>query len=176
MRVKGIVATLLAGAVASACTPADRQRTDSAGGTVGASVDSAARRDSMGMGGMGTMGATTMDSATTRALLQSGEWKVSEINMAAATDTNRATLLFGADGKLSGNTTCNTFSGTYTLTGNQITTSQVVATKRACADPKLTDQETKFMRVVQGANSWSIAPDSTLTLTAADGGTIRAKK
>ena len=50
------------------------------------------------------------------------------------------TLDFAADGSLSGNSGCNTYNGSYTVTGDQITIGPLASTRMACSQ-ELMDQE-----------------------------------
>jgi len=43
-------------------------------------------------------------------------------------------IQFSADGKATGNGSCNQFSGTYTQTGNQLSFGPIMSTKKACLE------------------------------------------
>ncbi|MEG8055390.1 META domain-containing protein [Sphingomonas sp. 22L2VL55-3] len=47
--------------------------------------------------------------------LQEGEWRVEDIRGTGVIDNSPATLLFGPDGRLSGNATCNRLIASYTV-------------------------------------------------------------
>ncbi len=67
------------------------------------------------------------------------------------------TLEFGADGALSGKGGCNTYSGTYKVTGDQIVVGPLISTKMACNSPAgVMDQETQYLSALQGAASYQI--------------------
>jgi heat shock protein HslJ len=60
-----------------------------------------------------------------------------------------------SDGRASGTTGCNEFSGTATIDGYGITFSPLVTTRRACEDPVM-KQEAAFLKALESARSWSI--------------------
>ena len=79
------------------------------------------------------------------------------------------TTEFGSDGTLSGNSGCNTYSGTYTVTGNQITIGPLASTRMACSDPAgIMEQETQFLAALQTAATYNIE-NATLELRTKDG-------
>jgi putative lipoprotein len=108
--------------------------------------------------------------------LQGGEWIVRAIGSAPASDSARATMRFGEDGRITGNTTCNSYSASYTTARLQITIMQVASTKRACVAERLMEQERRFLDLLQRATTWKIHGDSTLTLAAPTGEAITAKR
>lgn len=66
---------------------------------------------------------------------------------------------------VTGATGCNTFSGPYTLTGDALSFGALVATKVACTDPAMADQETRFLGALDTADRFEINGD-VLTLYA----------
>lgn len=68
-----------------------------------------------------------------------------------------------AGGRISGKAGCNSYSGDYTVSGANITVSQVGTTKMACSDGP-TAQEGAFLGALAAATGYSIAGDQ-LTLT-----------
>jgi len=46
------------------------------------------------------------------------------------------TLLFGADGMVSGSTGCNNYSASYTLEGDALTIGPAAVTRMMCAEPR----------------------------------------
>jgi heat shock protein HslJ len=67
------------------------------------------------------------------------------------------TLEFGTDGSLSGNSGCNSYSGTYKATGNQITVGPLISTKMACNSPSgVMDQEAQYLVALQSASNYQI--------------------
>jgi para-nitrobenzyl esterase len=63
-------------------------------------------------------------------------------------------LVFEAGGRLAGSDGCNRISGSYTLTGEAVTFSQVVATQMAC--PDTAEVERRVHAVLKGTSHWKI--------------------
>jgi heat shock protein HslJ len=77
-----------------------------------------------------------------------------------------ATALFEG-GKVSGNSGCNTYNGSYTLDGDKITISQLATTMMACGDVQMA-LEAAFTTAMGKVATWSITGD-TLELKTAEG-------
>jgi hypothetical protein len=80
----------------------------------------------------------------------------------------RPTLTFGTDGMVNGTTGCNSFSGTYTESGDQITFGPLASTRRACMDPAVTAQEQLIFSVLSGTVAFTRVGE-TLTISAPAG-------
>ena len=98
-------------------------------------------------------GNTTSSSAPT---LSGTSWTIVSINRFPTVATAQPTADFGADGKVSGNAGCNTYNGTYTVTGDNITVSPLISTRIACASADITTQEGAFLEALSRATHWSI--------------------
>lgn len=109
------------------------------------------------------------------ALLRGPEWVVEDLEGGAVVDRSRMTLRFGDDGRISGRASCNSYFGTYTLTGERLVVSRIGATKMACA-PALMTQESKFLDVLGNVHHFSLSPDGALILHTADGRTLTGKR
>ena len=103
------------------------------------------------------------------AALKGGVWIVEDINRTGIIDNSRLTLTFGEDGRVSGSTNCNGFSGTYTVDGAKLTLSALTMTRRACLAEALSNQEQKYTNALEGDLSWTITDDGALELTGAEG-------
>lgn len=77
-----------------------------------------------------------------------------------------ATMTF-ADGRVSGSTGCNSFSGAATVAGDKITFGDIAATRRAC-DGAVGSVEADVLRVLDGTATFRIEGDR-LILEAPDG-------
>lgn len=73
------------------------------------------------------------------------------------------TIVFGADGTVSGSAGCNTFSGTYTSDGATVTFGPLASTKMACAEPAMT-VEGAYLAALAGVTGFTIGADGNLTL------------
>ena len=77
----------------------------------------------------------------------------------------RPTISFSGDGTVSGNAGCNTFSGTYTVDGSNLTFGPLASTKIACEGAKGT-LETAFLGAIQATTTYEITDAGELKLTA----------
>jgi len=108
------------------------------------------------------------------ALLQAGEWTVDDLAGKAPVKDSKVTLTFGADGTLSGSSSCNRLATSYTLTGEGLSIKQGAGTMMACEQP-IMEQESAFLAMLSQVNAFSIADDGALLLKTADGKSIRAR-
>jgi len=82
------------------------------------------------------------------------------------------TASFGKDGTLSGNAGCNTYSGPYTVNGNQIKIGPLASTMMACSDPVgVMEQESQYLTAIQSAATYLIE-GNVLELRASDGALV----
>lgn len=109
------------------------------------------------------------------AALQAGEWRVEDIAGAGVIDNSHATLLFGAEGNLSGSASCNRLIATYTVEGNKLKISPAGTTMMACP-PALMNQERKLIDLLGTVTHFSIDQTGTLTLESASGEKIVARR
>jgi putative lipoprotein len=93
--------------------------------------------------------------------LEGSSWQAVTILGDAIVANTRPTLDFSTAGKVSGNGTCNDFSGPVTVTGNTLQFGALAATKKACADEAANAQEVKYLAALNDAESYTI-----------DGGTL----
>ncbi|MFN8623662.1 MAG: META domain-containing protein [Chloroflexota bacterium] len=114
--------------------------------------------------------AFTQTTAVDLATLQAAPWTLSELDGQTVAATAGITAAFAEDGSLTGSAGCNTFSGTYTLSGSSLTVGPLAATRKAC-EQAVMDDENLFLDLLQNATTWAIDGGS-LTITAADGGTL----
>ena len=83
-------------------------------------------------------------------------------------DGTAPTAIFGTDGTVSGNATCNQYFGPYTTTGDSIKIGPLGSTRMACADQAQSDQETAFLAALEASKTYAIS-GSTLELRDAQG-------
>jgi heat shock protein HslJ len=83
-----------------------------------------------------------------------GTWDV--VSYGAASNLTPAlpdldhSVIFGGDGKLSGNVGCNTFSGSYAIEGGKINFQPMVSTKLACVPDLVMKQEQAVLQILSG--------------------------
>jgi heat shock protein HslJ len=107
--------------------------------------------------------------------LAGGEWRVTEIAGQPIVANSKPTITF-EEGRVFGAGSCNRFMGGYTVSGDGLSLqmSQMASTMMACPEP-LMQQEGAFLGALGAVKSYSVA-GSTLTLTTADGKTIKATR
>jgi heat shock protein HslJ len=108
-------------------------------------------------------------------LLQGREGVVEDIAGKGIADRSRATLNFGPDGRVSGRSSCNNFTGQYKLTGEGLTVSNTAGTMMACP-PALMEQESAFLAVLRNVRRFEVRADGALILQTDGQGTIRARR
>lgn len=103
------------------------------------------------------------------------EWLVEDISGRGVIDDARTTIVFGSDGDVSGDTSCNRFFAKYTLNQNGISFQNPGVTKRACP-PAVMDQENRFLEVFNAVDRYRIDTDTgTLVLSTPAGAAITAR-
>jgi heat shock protein HslJ len=107
--------------------------------------------------------------------LQGTQWVVQDIGGTKVLDTPQVTLAFGSDGRVSGKSSCNSYTGQYALSGEGMTVSELTSTLMACDDPRM-EQEKKFLDVVRHASRFEIGADGALILHTADGRKLTARR
>lgn len=112
---------------------------------------------------------------TSPAALQAGEWTVEDIGDRGIVDNSHVTLLFGPDGRLSGNASCNRLIATYSVKGAALTISPGGLTMMACP-PALMEQERRFVDLLKDVRSFQIDGTGALLLETASGLKITARR
>ncbi len=125
--------------------------------------------------GTSTPPPATSSASAAPASLVGPEWAVVEIAQEPVVANSTVTITFGADGRVSGNSTCNGFSASYTNIGDSLRLGPTLGTLRACEDPAMMAQETRFLGLLAEVRAFSVT-DSGLVLRTADGRTITARR
>ena len=99
--------------------------------------------------------------------LEGKTWRLVAINGQPAVPNSQATVKFASD-KISGNSSVNSFGGTYRASGGTLTTSDLMSTLMASADPALNQQETTFATILQGESTYAVS-GSQLTISSPRG-------
>jgi heat shock protein HslJ len=108
-------------------------------------------------------------------LLQGREWAVVEIAGAPLVAGSKVTVAFAADGKLTGQASCNRFTGGYSLSGEGLSLSPGAVTRMACGEAVM-GQERTFLAALGKVNGFSLAADGSLQLRTFDGRSIVARR
>jgi heat shock protein HslJ len=66
---------------------------------------------------------------------------------------------FGGDGRIAGNTGCNSFNGPYEVNGDTIKIGPLASTKAACTSDELSKQEADYLNALQLATTFQVAGD-----------------
>lgn len=107
--------------------------------------------------------------------LHGTEWVVEDINGGGIIDRSRATLVFGADGRLKGRGSCNTYMARYAAADDTVTIAEVAGTMMACS-PALMQQESRFFEVLRDVRRYEFRADGALVLHTDDRRTILARR
>jgi heat shock protein HslJ len=98
--------------------------------------------------------------STDQRVLTGTDWRLASLGPAGAeTDViagTTVTLRFGEEGRASGSTGCNNYSGTYQVRGDNISFSRLVSTRRACLDQNANQQEQRFLSALEAANRFRL--------------------
>jgi heat shock protein HslJ len=127
-------------------------------GFAAAACTSAASPSAAGAGG----GASATAPLTNPDLVGT-EWVLGDLPGQVLADV-RPTISFSGDGTVSGNAGCNTFSGSYTVDGSNLTFGPLASTKMACEGAKGT-LETAFLGAIQATTTYEITDAGELKLT-----------
>jgi len=105
-----------------------------------------------------------------------GVWVIEQARTEPILDKRRARLVLGAEGRLSGHTSCNAMNGPYTLQGDKIQIGAIAITRMTCG-PLLLEQEDRILTALEIAAMARVRPDGLLELRDADGrGVLRATR
>ena len=91
-------------------------------------------------------------------------WIAEDIAGAGIIDNSRVTLVFQADGSVSGRASCNRYVGQAQLAGDKLTFAPLATTQMACA-PALMDQEARYLAVLGKAERVALDANGFLELT-----------
>ena len=105
-----------------------------------------------------------------------GAWVIEQARTEPLLDKRRARLVFGADGRLSGHTSCNAMNAPYTLSGNRLQVGAIATTRMACGE-LAREQEDRILTALELAATARVRPDGLLELRDAEGrGVLRATR
>lgn len=114
-----------------------------------------------------------------KALLQSREWQVTNLNgedvsvPAEAVADAETSIHFGDDGRLYGRAFCNSFNGSYQLQGDKLSASQLAGTMMMCSDAQMQHERT-MLDVLGHAQRIEWNANGGLVIFAKDGRTLTA--
>ncbi|MEN3973062.1 META domain-containing protein [Sphingomicrobium sp. XHP0235] len=115
------------------------------------------------------------DESASDTALAGSEWIVDDIAGQGLIEDTQATLSFGNDGRVSGDTSCNRYFAEYTVSETELRFQNAGVTKRACA-PAVMEQESRFLAIFNAVDSYRIDDRAhTLVLSTPTGATITAR-
>lgn len=100
-----------------------------------------------------------------------GPWLVEQARSAPLVVRGPARFIFGADGKFSGNATCNRVAASYTLAGNALKMSALAVTRMGCPN-SLLEQEDRVLSALERAAVARVPAHGYLELLDADGAVL----
>lgn len=95
-------------------------------------------------------------------------WIVTRIDGAAPLRDASLRADFSVDGRVNGDSGCNSFAGPYIQTSSKVQIGELLSTRRACADSDRQRQESRMLAILQGATSARLDRGQ-LSLRGADG-------
>lgn len=81
-----------------------------------------------------------------------GEWMIEKVEGRPMVDYTPARLSFGADGRVTGNASCNTLIGKFRQDGSSLSIAEVGTTRRMCAESQM-EQERRVLAALERVNS-----------------------
>jgi heat shock protein HslJ len=107
--------------------------------------------------------------------LTGATWRVTGVNngreaVVSVVPGTRLTAIFGADGRVTGDTGCNTYAGPYTLAGSSLSFGPLITTRRACVSDDANAQEQQFLAALAATSTFELFGDR-LTLRDPSGAT-----
>jgi heat shock protein HslJ len=97
---------------------------------------------------------TANTSASMPANLVGTEWRLEDLGGAGIIDNSQATIAFPDAGRVAGNSSCNRFTGTVTITGDTIKMGPLATTRMACMSEAISTQEAKYLKALEGATRY----------------------
>jgi heat shock protein HslJ len=90
--------------------------------------------------------------------LREREWRLASIEGFPSMPSGVAnpTIFFANDGRLRGNTGCNTAGAAYTTEGDRLTIDAMFTTKRACVNPDGGELERRYVEAVEATRRFRI--------------------
>lgn len=109
----------------------------------------------------------------TKDLLLGSQWHVVDVDGTQPPRDASVTLNFDTDGRIYGQGGCNRYFGSYNLTGEGISFSQMGLTRMACAEARM-DFEVKYVNTLGNVTQISFNEENELLLSTVQGEVIRA--
>ncbi|GAA0424312.1 hypothetical protein GCM10009133_36100 [Cocleimonas flava] len=102
-------------------------------------------------------------------------WEVNNINGTGVIANSKTNLTFAADGKISGLSGCNNYSGDYKIHNGKLSIGKLAVTKKAC-QPEVNGQEIQFLNAIASVDDFSFNSEGFLVLKGNNDKTITAQR
>ena len=99
------------------------------------------------------------------ASLAGTEWILQDLAGTPALPNVKATLALPEAGRAAGNASCNRFTGSAEISGDNVRFAMLASTRMACADNAVSSQETEYLKALAAAKRFGFK-DSTLLIYA----------
>lgn len=99
-------------------------------------------------------------------------WVAEDIGGKGIIDNSHLVLTLNA-GKASGKSGCNSYNGSYTLSGNQLSFGPMMSTRMACAAEAMMNQERDYLDLLSKVSGFERGEGGALILKTPNGKTIR---
>jgi heat shock protein HslJ len=83
------------------------------------------------------------------------EWVLIDLAGTPVLPGGKATLVFLGVGRVAGNASCNRFTGTMLITGDEINMGPLATTRMACTDEDISRQEDTYLKALGAATRYS---------------------
>ena len=107
--------------------------------------------------------------------LTGSDWMIARLDGEPLLQTTRATIRFDGSGKITGNASCNAFTGSFKLSAGRLVVAPLAMTRKACV-PQLMAQEQTIISVLQTVSHVRIDETGLLILQNDEGGRITARQ
>lgn len=94
-----------------------------------------------------------------------GSWRIEDVDGGGVIDASRLEITLTPDGRVTGHSGCNSFSGTYAADDGEIEFGALVSTRRACAAEALMMQEQRVLNSLNAVASYAFNEHGALILT-----------
>lgn len=91
----------------------------------------------------------------TQISLPGTDWVLADLAGTAALPGGKATLSFPEAGRVAGNGSCNRFTGSVVITGDQLKMGPLASTRMACMDDATSKQEDNYFKALDAATRYS---------------------
>ncbi len=107
--------------------------------------------------------------------LLAGEWTIEDVDGQGIVDSSQPTVVFDGDGDIGGRGSCNSYGGSYRLSGEGLAVSDLFSTLMACSEG-LMAQERQIFAILEAVGRFEVDETGALILHSHDGRTLTARR